>query len=103
MAKGRGASRASPGCAGKVLTEKDFTDADYVGVSGHLGHISEGAAIQRTLRELKTNFDAVVSLGGESFLVYIVVNGRIGDSHGTCRVHAAQNWTRPRGAEMRRA
>ena len=70
----------------RLLTEKDFNDADYVGVSGHLGHISEGAAIQRTLRELKTNFDAVVSLGGESFLVYIVVNGRIGNvlSHNKC-------------------
>jgi predicted CoA-substrate-specific enzyme activase len=69
-----------------LLAEKAFADADYFGVSGHLGHISEAAAIQRALRELKTDFDAVVSLGGESFLVYIVANGRIANvlSHNKC-------------------
>ncbi|MGZ9214926.1 MAG: hypothetical protein ACXW53_23800, partial [Candidatus Binatia bacterium] len=56
----------------KLLTDKEFANADYFGVSGHLGQISEAAAIQRALRELKTAFDAVVSLGGESFLVYII-------------------------------
>ena len=70
----------------KLLAEKDFADADYFGVSGHLGHISEAAAIQRALREVKSNFDAVVSLGGETFLVYIVAGGRISNvlSHNKC-------------------
>jgi predicted CoA-substrate-specific enzyme activase len=70
----------------KLLTEKEFANADYFGVSGHLGHISEAAAIQRALSELKTDFDAVVSLGGESFLVYIVADGRISNvlSHNKC-------------------
>ena len=36
----------------KLLTEKEYAGADYFGVSGHLGHISEAAAIQRALREL---------------------------------------------------
>ena len=70
----------------KLLAEKDFAGADYFGVSGHLGHISEAMAIQRALREVQTDFDAVVSLGGESFLVYIVVDGKISNvlSHNKC-------------------
>ncbi|HSQ13737.1 MAG TPA: acyl-CoA dehydratase activase, partial [Candidatus Deferrimicrobium sp.] len=70
----------------KLLTANEFANADYFGVSGHLGQISEAAAIQRALRELKTAFDAVVSLGGESFLVYIIANGRISNvlSHNKC-------------------
>src|SRR3972149_9973606 len=61
----------------ELLAEVDFANADYFGVSGHLGHISEAAAIQRALREAKSDFDAVVSLGGESFLVYLVADGRV--------------------------
>ena len=70
----------------KLLTKKDFADADYFGVSGHLGHISEVAAIQRALLEVQTDFDAVVSLGGESFLVYIIVDRTISNvlSHNKC-------------------
>ena len=70
----------------KLLTKKDFADADYFGVSGHLGHISEVAAIQRALLEVQTDFDAVVSLGGESFLVYLVVDRTISNvlSHNKC-------------------
>ncbi len=70
----------------KLLAEKDFAGADYYGVSGHLGHLSEAAAIQRALGEVKSDFDAVVSLGGESFLVYIVAKGRISNvlSHNKC-------------------
>jgi predicted CoA-substrate-specific enzyme activase len=70
----------------KLLTDKEYAGADYFGVSGHLGHISEAAAIQRALIELKLDFDAVVSLGGESFLVYIIADGRISNvlSHNKC-------------------
>lgn len=70
----------------KLLAQKEFAGGDYFGVSGHLGHISEAAAIQRGLGELKSNFDAVVSLGGETFLVYIVAQGRISNvlSHNKC-------------------
>lgn len=70
----------------ELLKSPKFADAEFFGVSGHLGHISEAAAIQRALRELRADFDAVVSLGGESFLVYIVVDGRITNvlSHNKC-------------------
>ena len=55
----------------KGLLAAEFADGEYFGVSGQLGHISEVAAIQRALREVTGDFDAVASLGGESFLVYI--------------------------------
>jgi predicted CoA-substrate-specific enzyme activase len=70
----------------QLLATAGFADAAYVGVSGHRGHISEVAAIQRALRELPAHFDAVVSLGGESFLVYLLAEGRIANvlSHNKC-------------------
>lgn len=69
-----------------LLRNPKFADSDYIGVSGHLGHISEAAAIQRALRDLESDLDAVVSLGGESFLVYIVAGGKITNvlSHNKC-------------------
>jgi predicted CoA-substrate-specific enzyme activase len=75
---------------GQLLAEPEFNDAEYIGVSGHLGHISEFAAIQRALREVSDRaqgaFDAVVSLGGESFLVYTLADGRVTNvlSHNKC-------------------
>jgi predicted CoA-substrate-specific enzyme activase len=70
----------------RLLAEPEFADAAYFGVSGHLGHISEAAAIQRALKELAGEFEAVVSLGGESFLVYIFADGRTINvlSHNQC-------------------
>jgi len=69
-----------------MLAEAGFRGGHFFGVSGHLGHLSEVAAIQRALRELPENFDAVVSLGGESFLVYLITNKRISNviSHNKC-------------------
>ena len=74
----------------EVLTEllagPEFAGAAYFAVSGHLGHIPEVAAIQRALREMTGGFDAVASLGGESFLVYILADGKIAHvlSHNKC-------------------
>jgi predicted CoA-substrate-specific enzyme activase len=70
----------------KILAQSDFADANYFGVSGRRGHISEVAAVQRALRETKDDFDAVASLGGESFLVYILSDGKITNvlSHNKC-------------------
>ncbi|MHC4306853.1 MAG: acyl-CoA dehydratase activase, partial [Planctomycetota bacterium] len=69
-----------------LLAAPQFADAESFGVSGHLGHIPEVAAIQRALRELDGEFDAVASLGGESFLVYLLAGGRITNvlSHNKC-------------------
>ena len=70
----------------ELLALPEFAHTEYFGVSGHLGHISELAAIQRALKEVKGEFDAVVSLGGESFLVYMLVDGKIINvlSHNKC-------------------
>lgn len=70
----------------KDLLATEFSDGEYFGVSGQLGHITEVAAIQRALRELNGEYDAVASLGGESFLVYIVAKGQIANvlSHNKC-------------------
>jgi predicted CoA-substrate-specific enzyme activase len=70
----------------QLLAQPEFAGAEYFGVSGHLGHISEFAAIQRALREVGSSFDAVASLGGESFLVYALADGRVTNvlSHNKC-------------------
>jgi len=78
----------------QLLSQPEFADAAYFGVSGHLGHITEFAAIQRALHEVherapgptKLDFDAVVSLGGESFLVYSLTDGKVTNvlSHNKC-------------------
>ncbi|HXJ67735.1 MAG TPA: acyl-CoA dehydratase activase, partial [Verrucomicrobiae bacterium] len=70
----------------QMLAGPEFADAEYFGVSGRLGHISEVAAIQRALQEAPGDFDAVASLGGESFLAYIVAERRIVNvfSHNKC-------------------
>lgn len=70
----------------EVLTRPEFADAEYFGVSGQLGHVSEVAAVQRALREVDEIFDAVASLGGESFLVYLLMDGKITNvvSHNKC-------------------
>ena len=74
----------------RILAAPEFAGAEYFGVSGHRGHISEFAAIQRALREARkraeVEFDAVASLGGESFLVYTLADGRVVNvlSHNKC-------------------
>jgi predicted CoA-substrate-specific enzyme activase len=70
----------------ELLAAPEFAAAAYCGVSGHLGHLSEVAAIQRALTELNGGFAAAVSLGGESFLIYLLTAGRITNvlSHNKC-------------------
>ncbi len=59
---------------------------NYYGISGHLGHISEQIAIERALSEIREEFDAIVSLGGEAFVVYLLQNNHITNvlSHNRC-------------------
>ncbi|MFX0092207.1 MAG: hypothetical protein ACFFBD_10635, partial [Candidatus Hodarchaeota archaeon] len=59
---------------------------DFFGVSGHLGHISETQAIERALLEQDEHFDAIFSLGGEAFTVYLLRNNRVFDilAHNRC-------------------
>ncbi len=69
-----------------LLATAEFANTEFFGVSGHLGHLSEAAAIQRALQALAGDFDALVSLGGESFLVYLITARRISHvlSHNQC-------------------
>ncbi|HVN33362.1 MAG TPA: anhydro-N-acetylmuramic acid kinase, partial [Thermoanaerobaculaceae bacterium] len=79
--------RGRPGEAlAEILAEPEFASATFLGVSGRQGRITESAAIQRALREVDERFDAVASLGGESFLVYVLSGGRIASvlSHNKC-------------------
>jgi len=70
----------------ELLLEKEFSGAAYYGVSGSRGHITEVAAIERALAGTPGDFNAVASLGGESFLVYLLTDGRIANvlSHNKC-------------------
>ena len=70
----------------EVLARPEFADAEYFGVSGQLGQVPEVAAIQRALKDVSGTFDAVASLGGESFLVYLLVEGKLTNvlSHNKC-------------------
>jgi predicted CoA-substrate-specific enzyme activase len=70
----------------EILAQSEFAQAEYFGVSGRRGHISEVAAVQRALGEMQDDFDAVASLGGESFLVYLLSDGKINNvlSHNKC-------------------
>ena len=71
---------------GQLLAAPEFEDAEFFGISGSFGDITEVSSIQRALRETDGGFDAVASLGGESFLVYLVADGRISNvlSHNKC-------------------
>ena len=70
----------------EVLAAPEFKDAEFFGTAGSFGDITEVAAIQRALQETEGSFDALVSLGGESFLVYMLADGRISNvlSHNKC-------------------
>ena len=70
----------------ELLAGAEFADGEYFGLSGLLGHIPEAATIQRAVRETGSTFDAVASLGGESFLVYLLADGQITHvlSHNKC-------------------
>ncbi len=77
----------------RLLAEPGFRGATSFGVSGHLGHISEVAAIARALREVDDRFDAVASLGGESSWESFGLVGRIANRTGLLLVTAAMPGT----------
>ena len=51
--------------------------ATHYGICGPMGHLSEAAAVQRALQSIDDEFDAVISLGGESFTAYLLDGKRI--------------------------
>jgi predicted CoA-substrate-specific enzyme activase len=70
----------------QMLAAAPNVDGEFYCVSGLLGDVTEVTAIQHALREHDGHFDAVASLGGESFLVYMLLDGRITNvlSHNKC-------------------
>ncbi|MBN2559458.1 MAG: hypothetical protein JXQ75_00820 [Phycisphaerae bacterium] len=56
---------------------REFPGRAFFGVSGHLGHISEAAATEAALQHIHGDFDAVASLGGEAFTVYLLEGTRL--------------------------
>ncbi|HIQ21977.1 MAG TPA: hypothetical protein EYH34_12200, partial [Planctomycetes bacterium] len=64
----------------------EFPGEAFYGVSGDLGHISEVAATEAALEFVGGGFDAVASLGGEAFAVYLVDGTRVLSvlSHNKC-------------------
>ena len=56
---------------------REFPSRAFFGVSGHLGHISEVAATEAALEHIHGDFDAVASLGGEAFTVYLLEGTRV--------------------------
>ena len=69
-----------------LLAGVALAETRYFGLSGQLTAIAEVAAIQRALRQTGSEFDAIASLGGESFLVYSLAEGKIAHvlSHNKC-------------------
>ncbi|HSB82590.1 MAG TPA: acyl-CoA dehydratase activase [Candidatus Methylomirabilis sp.] len=63
-----------------------FGTGGYYGVCGCLGHLSEVAATEAALDSLGGTFDAVASLGGETFAIYLLEGRRIitALSHNQC-------------------
>lgn len=68
-----------------LLSQLDLNGAHY-GVSGSLGDITETQAIERALAEQSEQFDAIASLGGESFVLYTLKDNHIQNvlSHDKC-------------------
>ncbi|MEI6105406.1 MAG: acyl-CoA dehydratase activase [Opitutae bacterium] len=76
----------------RLLAGSAFGGAEFFGVAGPIGHVTEVEAIQRALRETGETYDAVASLGGEAFLVYRLAGGRMADvlSHNKCAAGSGQ-------------
>ena len=60
----------------QILKESPPGDS-YYGICGHLGHISEAAATDAALEYVQGDFDAVASLGAETFAVYLLKGRKI--------------------------
>lgn len=56
----------------QILQEEGLDKNSFFGVCGTFGNMSEITALQSGLNSLKKNYDAVLSLGGESFILYVL-------------------------------
>jgi activator of 2-hydroxyglutaryl-CoA dehydratase len=56
----------------EILDQYKNIDEVFYGVSGTLGDITEITAIERALISLEEKYDVILSLGGESFILYVL-------------------------------
>ncbi|RLI71269.1 MAG: hypothetical protein DRP02_05270 [Candidatus Gerdarchaeota archaeon] len=56
----------------ELLQELEPTKRTFYGISGSFGEISEIAAIERGIQALNEKFDAIISLGGEALILYVL-------------------------------
>ena len=56
----------------KIISEEIKCSSCYYDVSGSFGEISEIVAIEKGIKSYDEHFDIVVSLGGESFVLYVL-------------------------------
>jgi len=56
----------------ELLHKLPKSDKRFYGISGSFGEISEIAAIERAVQSLNEKFDAIISLGGEALVLYVL-------------------------------
>ena len=56
----------------EMIKKQDISEKRFFDVSGSFGEISEIVAIEKGISSYDENFDIVVSLGGESFVLYVL-------------------------------
>ena len=66
----------------QIIDASISEEETYYGVSGHFGKISESKAIERALEEQKEEYNAIISLGGEAFVVYLLKDKKFQSFHG---------------------
>ncbi|MCG3218396.1 MAG: hypothetical protein KAR35_05300, partial [Candidatus Heimdallarchaeota archaeon] len=71
----------------------------FYGISGSFGSISEISAIERGVKELDQEIDAVISLGGESFLLYLIEDNLVKNviSHDKCAAGSGEFFVQQSG------
>ncbi len=67
------AHKGNPQQSLKQILHRNFSSSqNYYGISGTFGSITEVKSIERGIQSLSESYDAVLSLGGETFLLYLL-------------------------------
>ncbi|MHA1910773.1 MAG: acyl-CoA dehydratase activase [Candidatus Kariarchaeaceae archaeon] len=81
------------------VKENEDEKKQFYGISGSFGSISEISAIERGIKELDQGIDAVISLGGESFLLYLLEDNLVKNviSHDKCAAGSGEFFVQQSG------